>query len=77
MRSGCAHLAPMAYGTAGPIVASVPDSDPRAPLRILMCRAYQLAALPESEEIMALAGSRCESSSPRRFTSVHQNRHFS
>lgn len=30
-RSGCAHFAPMAYGTPGPMVASVPDSEPRTP----------------------------------------------
>jgi hypothetical protein len=30
-RSGCAHFAPITYGTAGPIVAKVPDNEPRTP----------------------------------------------
>ena len=33
-RSGCANFAPIAYGTALPIVASVPESDPRMSPRI-------------------------------------------
>src|SRR5439155_17028891 len=47
-RSGCANFAAIAYGTPGPIVASVPESDAIIPFRILMSRAYQLAAEPES-----------------------------
>ena len=61
-RSGWAHFAPMTYGTAGPIVASVPDSEPRTEPRNLRCRAYQLAALPESAAMIALSGIRSESS---------------
>src|SRR5204862_484213 len=65
-RSGCANLAAIAYGTPGPIVASVPESDPIIPFRILMSRAYQLAAEPESEVRIAPSGSRFESSKKTR-----------
>ena len=37
-RSGCANLAPMAYGTAQPMVAKVPDRVARMSPRILMAR---------------------------------------
>ena len=67
-RSGWANLAPMAYGTPGPMVASVPDSEPRCSVAVnFRCRAYQLAADPESDETMALAGSRSESSQNSRW----------
>ena len=61
-RSGCAHFAPITYGTPGPIVASVPDSDACIPLRIAMCRAHQFVADPESEVRIARSGSREDSS---------------
>src|SRR5680860_270121 len=56
----------MPYGTPGPIVASVPDSDPRMFPVNLSCRAYQLAAEPESALTMASSGSRVDSSENRR-----------
>ena len=40
-RSGWANLAPMTYGTPGPIVARVPDSEPRMPAANL-----QVAGVP-------------------------------
>ena len=55
-RSGCAHFAPITYGTPGPMVARVPDSEPRTPARNLRWRAYQLAAEPESAATMASVG---------------------
>ena len=55
-------MAPIAYGTAGPMVASVPESDPRTSPRIRRKRAYQFAADPESEVTIALLGSRSDSS---------------
>src|SRR5438034_232353 len=61
-RSGWPNLAPMPYGTPGPIVARVPDSEPRTSPRNFSCRAYQLADEPESAATMALAGSRVDSS---------------
>src|SRR3954451_21588952 len=61
-RSGWANLAPIAYGTPGPMVASVPDNDPRMLPRIRRVRAYQLAAEPESAVTMALSGMREDSS---------------
>ena len=61
-RSGKANFAAIAYGTPQPIVASVPESDPFIPERILMSRAYQLAAEPESAARMQPSGSRGESS---------------
>src|SRR3954470_2417105 len=57
-RSGWAYLAPIAYGTAAPLVARVPASDPRPPARNFRSRAYQLAAEPESEVTIALSGRR-------------------
>lgn len=64
-RSGCANFAPIAYGTPGPIVASVPDSDERMPGRMVRCRAYQLAVEPESEVTIALSGSSGSRARPR------------
>ena len=61
-RSGWANLAPIAYGTAAPIVASVPDSEPRTAPRIFRNRAYQFATEPESAATIAFGGSRSESS---------------
>src|SRR3954471_20772646 len=46
-RSGWANLAPIAYGTAAPMVARVPDSEPRIVPRIRRWRAYHVAAQPE------------------------------
>ncbi|CAM5713542.1 hypothetical protein SALBM135S_05002 [Streptomyces alboniger] len=56
-RSGWANLAPMTYGTPGPMVASVPESDPRMEPRMRRWRAYQLAAEPESAARMTSSGS--------------------
>lgn len=56
-RSGCANFAPITYGTPQPIVASVPESEPRMPGRMVRCRAYQFAVEPESEAMIALSGS--------------------
>src|ERR1700754_4567131 len=61
-RSGWANLAPIAYGTAAPMVARPPDSDPRTSPRMRRCRAYQLATEPESAVTIASSGSRSESS---------------
>ena len=61
-RSGWPNLAPMPYGTPGPMVARVPDSEPRTSPRNFSCRAYQFADEPESAATMALAGSRVDSS---------------
>src|ERR1700743_3226875 len=56
-RWGWANFAPIAYGTAGPIVARLPDSEPRMPPRKRRLRAYQFAAARESAVTMALSGS--------------------
>src|SRR6201994_435773 len=61
-RSGWPNLAPMPYGTPGPMVASVPDSDPRMSPRNFSWRAYQFADEPESAATMASSGSRVDSS---------------
>ena len=60
-RSGNANLAAIAYGTPGTIVARLPDSIAFMPRRILMWRAYQFAAEPESLERIAFSGSWRES----------------
>ncbi len=74
-----------------PIVASVPDSEPRTSPRNFRWRAYQLADEPESAAMMALSGNRSESSQKirigligsasviaRRCTVVHHlSTHFS
>ena len=65
-RSGRANLAPIAYGTAQPIVASVPERVPRMLPRIRMWRAYQLVPEPESAVTMASGGSCGESSANTR-----------
>ncbi len=51
------NLAPMAYGTPGPIVARLPDSEPRMSPRNCRFRAYQLADEPESAVTIASSGS--------------------
>src|SRR6266545_362583 len=66
-RYGCANFAAIAYGTPGPIVARVPESDASIPLRTLTSRANQFAAEPESEVRMQLSGSREESSQNTRW----------
>ncbi len=65
-RSGCAYLAAIAYGTAGPMVASPPDSDAIIPCRIFRSRAYHLAAEPESQVRMQLSGRRDDNSQNTR-----------
>ncbi|CAN5437024.1 hypothetical protein BH18ACT1_BH18ACT1_16350 [soil metagenome] len=45
----------------------MPDSDERIPLRILMSRAYQLAAEPESALIITSSGRRGDSSQNTRW----------
>src|SRR3954452_19041064 len=74
-RSGWANLAPIAYGTAGPIVAKVPDKDPLAPLGNRRHLAYQFVDDPESAVTMALLGSCSDSSHTTRigFTGVAVN----
>ncbi|CAM5649063.1 hypothetical protein SANTM175S_02662 [Streptomyces antimycoticus] len=57
-RSGWANLAPMTYGTPGPMVARVPDSEPRMDPRMRRWRAYQFAAEPESAARITSWGSR-------------------
>src|SRR5947209_1494895 len=77
----------MAYGTAAPIDARLPETEPFIPLRILMSRPYQLAVVPESALRMLLSGRRGESSQAtssglmgfalilaRASTSPHQSR---
>src|SRR6185295_13637905 len=61
-RSGNANFAAITYGTPGPIVARLPDSDPIMPRRNLRSRAYQLAVDPESAARMQLSGSREDNS---------------
>src|ERR1700747_2010841 len=61
-RPGGPNFAPIPYGTPGPMVASVPDSEPRMSPRNFSWRAYQFADEPESAATMALAGSRVDSS---------------
>src|SRR5260370_10805301 len=56
-RSGNANFAAITYGTPGPIVARLPESDPIIPRRNLRSRAYQLAVDPESAATMQLSGS--------------------
>src|SRR5690606_40502388 len=65
-RSGWANLAAIAYGTPEPMVARVPESEPRMSPRNLMSRAYQLAADPESQVTIAFSGMRDESSQKTR-----------
>src|SRR5690606_37379654 len=65
-RSGCTNLAAMAEGTAAPMEARPPDSEHIIPRRILMSRANQLAQEPESQVMMALSGSRGDSSQATR-----------
>ena len=65
-RSGFPNLAPMPYGTPGPMVARLPDSDPRMSPRNRNWRAYQLADEPESAVTIALSGSRGDSSANNR-----------
>src|SRR5688500_12152016 len=54
--SGYANFAAMAYGTAQPIVARLPDSDAIIPSRMFSSRAYQLASDPESAVMIHLSG---------------------
>ena len=61
-RFGCANLAAIAYGTPGPIVASVPESEAMFPRRRRSCRAHQFVDEPESAVTIASSGSRCDSS---------------
>src|SRR5437588_3166275 len=46
--SGCANFAAIEYGAAGPIVASVPESEDRIPARSFTWRAHQFVEDPES-----------------------------
>ena len=55
-RFGCVDLAAIAYGTPGPIVASVPESDARWDGLTLTSRAYQFAEEPESALMIASSG---------------------
>ena len=57
-RSGYAIFAANAYGTPGPIVASVPERAAFIPSRSFRCRAHQLVAEPESAVRMQSSGSR-------------------
>src|SRR3954469_8426817 len=66
MRSGKQNFAATAYGTAGPIVARLPEPDAIMPRRTLMSRAYQLADVPESADRMQSSGSRGDSSQKTR-----------
>ena len=52
----------MPYGTPGPMVARLPDSEPRTSPRNFSWRAYQFADEPESAATMASTGSRVDSS---------------
>ena len=61
-RSGNANLAAIAYGTAGPIVAKLPDSEPFMPRRICRWRASQLVAVPASPLKTTSSGKRFDSS---------------
>ena len=61
-RPGCANFAAIAYGTPGTIVASVPESEARFPLRSFNWRANQFVEEPESAVTIASSGSTCESS---------------
>jgi hypothetical protein len=61
-RSGNANFAPSAYGTAQPIVASVPLIAAFIPARSFRWRAHQLAAVPESAVVMQPSGRSGESS---------------
>src|SRR5699024_12029211 len=45
--SGCANFAPIAYGTPGPMDASVPDREPRISSANLSDQPYQFPAEPE------------------------------
>src|SRR3954465_14798862 len=89
-RPGCANFAAIAYGTPGTIVASVPESEARFPLRSFSWRAYQFVDEPESAVMIASSGSTCESSCTtrcgfigsasiieRRSTMSHQSRALS
>ena len=49
-----------------PLLAEVPDSEPRMSPRILRSLAYQLAAEPESATTIAFSGIRCDSSHTTR-----------
>ena len=55
-RSGKPNLAAIPYGTPGTMVARLPDRDAFMPRRIRMWRAYQSAAVPESDDKMAWSG---------------------
>src|ERR1044072_2564518 len=61
-RCGNANFAASAYGTAGHIVASVPDSAAFIPVRIRRWRAHQFVAEPESAVRIAPSGSRLDNS---------------
>src|ERR1700722_7832972 len=52
-RPGLPNLAPIPYGTPGPIVARLPDREPRMSPWNLSWRAYQFAEEPESAVTMA------------------------
>ena len=60
--SGCANFAAIEYGAAGPIVASVPESEDRIPARSFTWRAHQFVEDPESAVRMHPSGSRWDSS---------------
>src|ERR1051325_3729840 len=60
-RSGNANFAAITYGTPGPIVASVPDSDPSIPRRNFRSRAYQPATDPEAAARTQFSARRGES----------------
>src|ERR1700716_3603534 len=76
-RDGWANLAPIAYGTAHPMVARVPDTDARMPDLSLTQRANQLVDEPESAVTIASSGSRWESSHATRIglTGLAVSRH--
>src|SRR5207247_10922728 len=65
-RSGKQHLAAKAYGTAGPMLARLPEPLAIIPRRTFKSRAYQLAAVPLSADRMQLSGRRGLSSQKTR-----------
>jgi len=61
-RSGWANFAATAYGTPGPIVARLPESEASIPLRTRSWRAHQFVEEPESAVRMQPSGSCFDSS---------------
>src|SRR5262247_287580 len=61
-RSGYAICAAIAYGKPGAMVARFPDSECIWPRFAGICRAHQVAIVPESQEMMAVSDNRFPSS---------------